>query len=71
MGVLCSVDVAVIIFGEYQSVHTQMFGFLISVVDEKPGHQQKLYEYSSSRIKDIVKRHAGVRSIIFFASQFD
>ncbi|KAK7038909.1 hypothetical protein VNI00_010543 [Paramarasmius palmivorus] len=39
LGVLCSVDVAVIIF------------------DEKPGQQQKLYEYSSSNIKDIVKRH--------------
>uniref|UniRef100_A0A0W0EZQ3 MADS-box domain-containing protein n=1 Tax=Moniliophthora roreri TaxID=221103 RepID=A0A0W0EZQ3_MONRR len=39
LGVLCSVDVAVIIF------------------DEKPGQQQKLYEYSSSNIRDIVKRH--------------
>ncbi|EEB96258.1 hypothetical protein MPER_04636, partial [Moniliophthora perniciosa FA553] len=27
------------------------------VSHEKPGQQQKLYEYSSSNIKDIVKRH--------------
>ncbi|KAE9391235.1 SRF-like protein [Gymnopus androsaceus JB14] len=39
LGVLCSVDVAVIIF------------------DEKPGQHEKLYEYSSMDIRDIVKRH--------------
>ncbi|KAJ3863221.1 MAG: hypothetical protein NXY57DRAFT_878355, partial [Lentinula lateritia] len=39
LGVLCSVDVAVIIF------------------DEKPGQHEKLYEYASSDVRDIVKRH--------------
>ncbi|KIK58445.1 hypothetical protein GYMLUDRAFT_115352, partial [Collybiopsis luxurians FD-317 M1] len=39
LGVLCSVDVAVIIF------------------DEKPGQHEKLYEYSSTDVRDIVKRH--------------
>ncbi|KAF9261588.1 SRF-like protein [Marasmius fiardii PR-910] len=42
LGVLCSVDVVVIIF------------------DEKPGQPgtQKLYEYGSSKIRDIVKKHS-------------
>ncbi|KAJ7033119.1 hypothetical protein C8F04DRAFT_958066 [Mycena alexandri] len=39
LGVLCSVDVAVIIF------------------EERPGHHHKLYQYSSSDIRDIVARH--------------
>ncbi|KAJ7054509.1 hypothetical protein C8F01DRAFT_1163634 [Mycena amicta] len=39
LGVLCSVDVAVIIF------------------EDRPGHDQKLYTYSSIDIRDIVTRH--------------
>ncbi|KAG6853748.1 hypothetical protein C0991_001764 [Blastosporella zonata] len=39
LGVLCSVDVAVIIF------------------DERHGHDSKLFQYSSTDIRDIVQRH--------------
>ncbi|KAH6901767.1 hypothetical protein BKA70DRAFT_1113556, partial [Coprinopsis sp. MPI-PUGE-AT-0042] len=40
LGVLCSVDVAVII-----------------LVQERPGHHVKLYQYCSTDIHDIVGRH--------------
>ncbi|KZP26200.1 SRF-like protein [Athelia psychrophila] len=40
LGVLCSVDVAVIIF------------------EERPGHNVKLYQYSSKNVDEIVQRHA-------------
>ncbi|KAJ7201610.1 hypothetical protein GGX14DRAFT_502223, partial [Mycena pura] len=39
LGVLCSVDVAVIIF------------------EERPGHHNKLYQYCSTDIREIVARH--------------
>ncbi|KAF9055921.1 hypothetical protein BJ165DRAFT_459402 [Panaeolus papilionaceus] len=43
LGVLCSVDVAVIIF------------------EERPGHDLKLHQYSSSDIRDIIQRQLRVR----------
>ncbi|KAF8147482.1 hypothetical protein B0H34DRAFT_668312 [Crassisporium funariophilum] len=48
LGVLCSVDVAVIIF------------------EDRPGHDLKLHQYSSSDIRDIVQkqvRHQGEKDI--------
>ncbi|KAK7059710.1 myocyte-specific enhancer factor 2D [Favolaschia claudopus] len=39
LGVLCSVDVAVIIF------------------EERPGHHHKLYQYSSTDVREIINRH--------------
>lgn len=28
--------------------------------EEKPGHAEKLYEYSSRKVKDILHKHGGV-----------
>ncbi|KAJ7462212.1 hypothetical protein B0H11DRAFT_99862 [Mycena galericulata] len=58
LGVLCSVDIAVIIFG----AHTFPFFFLagnnalISFAEQRPGHNVKLYQYCSGDVQDIVTR---------------
>jgi hypothetical protein len=62
LGVLCSVDVAVIIFGEYMhSVHPAQFFYFYQYEEERPGHHVKLYQYCSGDINDIVQRHLRVR----------
>ncbi|KAF8194513.1 MADS-box transcription factor [Pholiota molesta] len=52
LGVLCSVDVAVIIF-----VLTLRLVLFLSSSEERPGHHVKLYQYGSSDIHEIVERH--------------
>ncbi|KAJ7089228.1 hypothetical protein B0H15DRAFT_1022164 [Mycena belliarum] len=59
LGVLCSVDVAVIIFGALYFVGVGR-PLLIGVYfypEERPGHHHKLYQYCSTDIRDIVSRH--------------
>ena len=59
LGVLCSVDVAVIIFGAWTA------GRALSRADgsteDRPGHQAKLYQYASSDVDAIVQRQISVR----------
>ncbi|KAJ7925229.1 hypothetical protein B0H13DRAFT_1448832, partial [Mycena leptocephala] len=50
LGVLCSVDVAVIIFG----AHT--YEYLLNS-EQRPGHNVKLYQYCSGDVQNIVQRH--------------
>ena len=66
LGVLCSVDVAVIIFGECgpssclcDLVHAR-FRFTYLFSEERPGHHVKLYQYCSGNIDDVVQRHSRV-----------
>ncbi|KAJ7188343.1 hypothetical protein C8R46DRAFT_877855 [Mycena filopes] len=51
LGVLCSVDVAVIIFGA-----TPFDNF---PTEQRPGHNVKLYQYCSGDVQNIVQRHIG------------
>ncbi|KAF8163806.1 hypothetical protein B0H34DRAFT_672727 [Crassisporium funariophilum] len=63
LGVLCSVNVAVIIFG-MSFVDAPPTLASISIVslpaEERPGHNVKLYQYGSADIHDIVQRHIRV-----------
>jgi len=62
LGVLCSVDVAVIIFGEPLHPPTvAQFFYFYQFEEERPGHHLKLYQYCSADINDIVQRHIRVR----------
>ncbi|KIK92615.1 hypothetical protein PAXRUDRAFT_563586 [Paxillus rubicundulus Ve08.2h10] len=60
LGVLCSVDVAVIIFGQssllWLVLHYNLFDSQ-SPTEERAGHHLKLYQYCSGDIHDIVQRH--------------
>jgi len=67
LGVLCSVDVAVIIFGAYpRSCHnmklplTHLSIRLFIITEERPGHHVKLYQYCSGNIDEIAQRHSRV-----------
>lgn len=67
LGVLCSVDVAVIIFGAYYSALypantlLTLESIFIFISEERPGHEVKLHTYSSSDLRDIVQRQIRVR----------
>jgi MADS-box transcription factor len=64
LGVLCSVDVAVIIFGQF--FLTSSPSFLTGTSEERAGHHLKLYQYCSGDIHDIIQRHVRVSSWLFF-----
>jgi hypothetical protein len=72
LGVLCSVEIAVIIVGQYRVLHLvdakTMFYFY--PVEHRPGHSQKLYEYASSDIQGIVGHHMQVMSFVMLASSY-
>ncbi|KAF7361989.1 Protein phosphatase [Mycena venus] len=61
LGVLCSVDVAVIIFGA--SIFFSLTAFVvyenIIILEQRPGHNVKLYQYCSGDVNNIVQRHIG------------
>lgn len=74
LGVLCSVDVAVIIFGAFSPL-SRLNDSLLSCIDpsfylyrveERPGHQVKLYQYCSGDIDEIVHRHSTVSVVLLF-----
>ncbi|KAG5640769.1 hypothetical protein DXG03_007249 [Asterophora parasitica] len=67
LGVLCSVDVAVIIFGaswlsfrhspgQYRQ-GSLADGYCYFYLDERHGHDSKLFQYCSTDIRDVVQRH--------------
>lgn len=66
LGVLCSVDVAVIIFGEF-SPPLSAVRLLTqpSPSEERAGHHLKLYQYCSGDIHDIIQRHVRVSNSSF------
>ena len=71
LGVLCSVDVAVIIFGLYlppclSSLFQFQFKLICVIVslyilEERAGHHVKLHEYCSTDIDTMIQRHLHVR----------
>ena len=64
---LCSVDVAVIIFGRLLSnFYPDDPDSIFIVAEERPGHHVKLYQYGSADIHDIVQRHLRVSRLKFF-----
>ena len=64
---LCSVDVAVIIFGWLSSnFYPDDPDSIFIVAEERPGHHVKLYQYGSADIHDIVQRHLRVSRLKFF-----
>lgn len=67
LGVLCSVDVAVILFGLNfipSSYLLQLTLVLfLSPLEQRPGHPSKLYQYGSSDIREIIQRQLRVRLI--------
>jgi transcription factor RLM1 len=76
LGVLCSVDVAVIIFGAWSPLSRLNDVSLICCIDssiylyrveERPGHQVKLYQYCSGDIDEIAHRHLTVSIVVLFA----
>ena len=67
LGVLCSVDVAVIIFGQRSPSPRPVAKLIRStglvylyLTEERPGHHVKLYQYCSGNVEEIVQRHAKV-----------
>jgi MADS-box transcription factor len=67
LGVLCSVDVAVIIFGTFSfflsPYHITLFcPHRIRVSERKPGHADKLFQYCSTDINALVQRQIRVRN---------
>jgi hypothetical protein len=65
--VLCSVDVAVIIFGRFNNFYPDDPDSIFIVAEERPGHHVKLYQYGSADIHDIVQRHLRVSRLHFFS----
>ena len=63
LGVLCSVDVAVIIFGASSLVLTRIF-ILTPLPERKPGHPDKLFQYCSTDINTLVQRQVRVRTLL-------
>jgi MADS-box transcription factor len=64
LGVLCSVDVAVIIFGALHShflINTPSTILFLS--ERKHGHPDKLFQYCSTDIDSLVQRQIRVRSL--------
>ena len=66
LGVLCSVDVAVIIFGAQQLIPRWQCSsndliLFLSSTEDRPGHELKLHQYSSTDIRDVVQRQVRVR----------
>ena len=69
LGVLCSVDVAVIIFGRlFNNFYLDDPDSIFIIAEERPGHHVKLYQYGSGDIHDIVQRHLRVSRLRFFCS---
>jgi SRF-type transcription factor (DNA-binding and dimerisation domain) len=60
LGVLCSVEVAVIIFGRLLIFILNDPDSIFIIAEERSGHHVKLYQYGSADIHDIVQRHLRV-----------
>ena len=66
LGVLCSVEVAVIIFGRlFSNFYPDDPDSIFIVAEERPGHHVKLYQYGSADVHDIVQRHLRVSRLHF------
>ena len=61
LGVLCSVDIAVIVFGG-RVKHLDLCSADRYDAEERPGHHTKLYQYGSRDVSEIVQRHLNVRN---------
>lgn len=60
---MCSVDVAVIIFGTFSFLLSLYYVTLFMRVSErKPGHADKLFQYCSTDINALVQRQVRVRN---------
>ncbi|KDQ58841.1 hypothetical protein JAAARDRAFT_645626 [Jaapia argillacea MUCL 33604] len=57
LGVLCSIDIAVIIFGEPGIVLLLLVRTyaVVVVAEERPGHNEKCYEYCSGDIRSVIE----------------
>ena len=70
LGVLCSVEVAVIIFGRlFNNFYPDDPDSIFIVPEERPGHHVKLYQYGSNDIHDIVQRHLRVSPFLLPSTQ--
>ncbi|KAG6860827.1 hypothetical protein C0995_007158 [Termitomyces sp. Mi166 len=63
LGVLCSVDVAVIVFGGlHWSINNKRVLLTLKLnlhekIEERPGHHVKLFQYCSTDVQSIIQRH--------------
>lgn len=70
LGVLCSVDVAVIIFGtphSYFYLYCPSTILFSSLTERKHGHPDKLFQYCSTDIDSLVQRQIRVQSLNIFS----
>jgi MADS-box transcription factor len=61
LGVLCSVDIAVIVFGPPSSSPKRRLACSRAVAEHKPGHNPKVFEYCSADTRALVARYNRVR----------